>query len=198
MVWQGFVLWVHRERAEAVPATVTGMLVLGVLLVVLAAGLLRWESRSNRLLGRPDRLLWIAEAGLWLALAGLALRDPAILVDSVDATIQNVVFGDGKWGSSLVLLGTLVAGAVVFLRSPGAANLRFPVTTFLPLAFLLAYLRDAAYRVGYGDSLSRMFMHIVPLAVLFVMVTYSRTDWSSLWTRLVQSGGEEGRRAVRQ
>lgn len=196
MIWQGFVLWVHRERAEAVPAEVAGMLALGVLLVALAAGLLRWQSRSDRLLGRPDRLLWIAEAGLWLALAGFALRDPAILVDSVDATIQNVVFGEGKWGSTLVTLGLLVVGAVAFLRAPGSASLRFPVTTFLPLAFLLAYLRDAAYRVGYGDSLSRMFMHVVPLAVLFVMVTYARTDWSSLWTRLSSSRGEEGRRAV--
>ncbi|MPZ27364.1 MAG: hypothetical protein GEV12_13370 [Micromonosporaceae bacterium] len=199
MVWQGFVLWVHRERGEAVPATVAAMLALGLLLLALSAGLLRWEtrlSRADRLPSRPDRLLWVAEAGLWLALAGFALRDPAILVDSVDATIQNVVFGDGKWGSSLVALGLLVLGAVTFLRAPGAASLRFPVTTFIPLAFLLAYLRDAAYRVGYGDSLSRMFMHIVPLAVLFVMVTYSRTDWSSLWTRLGSSTEGSERRGV--
>jgi hypothetical protein len=169
VVWQGFVLWVHLDRGIGVPLNVAGMLGLGGL-VVAAAGLLRlWQL--------PDRIRWlvVAEAGLWLALAAFTVRAPDILADSVRATIQNVVFGAGRWGASLVVLGALVAGALLFAGFPGQASLRFPVTTFLPLGFLLAYLREeGAYRANYTDSLSRMFMHVVPLAVLYVTVAYSQ------------------------
>jgi hypothetical protein len=42
------------------------------------------------------------------------------------------------------------------------------------VALLLAYLRDeGAYRVGQYDSLNRMFMQVVPLAVLYVVVVYA-------------------------
>jgi hypothetical protein len=68
-----------------------------------------------------------------------------------------------------VVLAVLVVGAVLFVRAPHQAFLRFPVTAFVPLAFLLAYIRSEAYRVGYADSLSRMWIHIVPIAVLYVV-----------------------------
>jgi membrane protein implicated in regulation of membrane protease activity len=52
------------------------------------------------------------------------------------------------------------------------------VTTFLPLVFLLAFLRDGAYRVGATDSLNRMWIQIIPLAVLYVMaaIALDRVD----------------------
>ncbi|TVR86211.1 MAG: hypothetical protein EA416_15680, partial [Trueperaceae bacterium] len=43
---------------------------------------------------------------------------------------------------------------------------------FLPQAFVIAYLRDAAYRVGGGDSLNRMLIQVVPLMVVFVVVSF--------------------------
>ena len=78
----------------------------------------------------------------------------------------------GRWGASLVILGALVVVALAVSRGKTAA-LRFPVTTFAPVALLLAYLRDeGAYRVGQYDSLNRMFIQVVPLAVLYVVAVY--------------------------
>lgn len=165
VAWQGFEAWVFIDRGYPVPASVLGVLALGVALVA-AIALLHW----NALTARSRELLWLVEAVLWLALAALAVRKPAVLVDSVKATYANLVQGKGGWGLSLVVLGLLFVAALVLFRTRHQAYLRFPVTTFVPLAFVLAYLREGAYREGFGDSLTRMFMHIVPLAVLALLV----------------------------
>lgn len=161
LVWQGFVAWVHLARDTPVPLTTVGSLVLGILLVM-AIPLLRRPL--------PARLLLVSEAGLWLALlAFVAARGPANLIESLYATGQNLLFGAGRWGLSLAILIAFVLGTAALSRVPHLHYLRFPVTTFVPLGFLLAYLRDIPYRVGFGDSLSRMFMHVVPLAVVYVI-----------------------------
>jgi hypothetical protein len=201
LAWHGYALRIHLERGADPPLTVVGMLGFGVVVLLLAAGLPRLDRWLDRWLRHPVRLLWAAEAGLWLALAAFAVRKPDILADSLRATAQNVVVGAGKWGTSLVVLGVLVLAAALLGRVPGAAALRFPVTTFIPLAYLMAYLRDAPFRVGYGDSLSRMFMHIVPLAVLYVIVTYAHADLleglKAWWTRLAPPRRDEPEEAVR-
>lgn len=166
-LWQGFGAWLHYQRGVAVPLAISGSLALGIALVAVLPLL-----RSTRPL--PHRpVMWTVEIGLWLALAGLAIRRPDILFDSLHATWHNLVHGAGQWGLTLVALAVLVAGALLLAarqdRVRELAYLRFPVTTFLPLGLLLAYLRDTPYRIGYGDSLSRMFMHVVPLAVLLVI-----------------------------
>jgi hypothetical protein len=166
--WNGFMVWLHNERGAEMPPSVGGMVLAGLLLFALIPILTTRPATAA--LRHRTRMLWLAEAGLWLALAAFTVRRPDILRDSVDATIQNVVRGSGKWGLSLVALAVLVLGAVLLARSPALTYLRFPVTTFLPVGFLLAYLREeGAYRVGYGDSLSRMFMQVVPVAVLYVL-----------------------------
>jgi hypothetical protein len=142
-------------------------------LTILLIPLLRWRP----LLARPGRVLLVTEVGLWLALLALAARQPQILYDSVDATVQNVIVGAGSWGASLVILAALVAGVTVYVKAPELVCLRFPVTTFVPLGFLFAYLRETAYRVGDGDSLNRMFIHIVPLAVLYVVAAIGHGHW---------------------
>ncbi len=57
-----------------------------------------------------------------------------------------------------------------FVRVPGETTLRFPLTSFIPFAFLLAYLRGIAFRVGDGDSLNRMWIQLIPIAVLYLIV----------------------------
>ncbi len=79
----------------------------------------------------------------------------------------------------MVMLVTLIAVVLVFFPAPGRIFLRFPLTTFLPLAFLLAYLRALPYRVGVADSLSRMFIQVVPLAILFVASAAASKGWAS-------------------
>jgi len=99
-----------------------------------------------------------------------ASREPRTLVASVYHTGRNLIAGEGRWGLSLVLLGIMAFAALLLFRAPHQIFLRFPLTTFVPLALLLAYLRSGPYRSGYADSLNRMWMHVVPLAVLYVLV----------------------------
>jgi hypothetical protein len=188
--WQLSVVWIYRQYEEDVPVSVAGTLAVGVLLVVLA-GLLRYVDR----LPRP---LWIAEAGLWLALAAFTAREPDILADSLRATMRNAVEITGRWGMSLVVLAGLVVVAIGLAWQGGSArrltSLRFAVTTFLPVAYLLAYLRDeGAYRVGQYDSLSRMFMQVLPVAVLFVVTVYATVSQRELETGADDAARDAGR-----
>jgi hypothetical protein len=165
LAWHGFQLWVFEQRGAPVAPSVLGAIAIG-LGVLAAIPLLRWAA----LLRHPNRLLWTVEIGLWLALLGLAVLRPAILKASAKATYLNLFHGYGIWGGAVVALALLGVGVLVLFRAPGLVHLRYPLTTFVPLAFVLAYLRDeGAYRVGYGDSLSRMIMQYVPLAVLYIV-----------------------------
>jgi hypothetical protein len=181
LLWNAYMVWVFADRGEEISRAIYGDLAVGVAALVAIAAL-PWVDR----LRRPAVLLWTAELGLWLVLAGFAARRPEILDESVRATVRNVVYPSSIWGSSLVVLGLLVLVAIAVGGADRlTAALRFPVTTFLPFAFLLAYLREeGAYRVGATDSLNRMFMHIVPLAVLYVVVAYARADWLGRWAAL--------------
>ena len=68
------------------------------------------------------------------------------------------------------------------------------MTTFAPVALLLAYFRDeGAYRVGQYDSLNRMFMQVVPLAVLYVVAVYSTTGRVRPHSRHPKDRGVEAR-----
>ncbi|MGD9501112.1 MAG: hypothetical protein AB7V40_01330 [Methyloceanibacter sp.] len=149
------------------------LMVFGVLAILSCPLLsLRWLDRYSK------HALLAAEAVLWIALVVYALRHPGLLDRSVNATLANTVFGAGGWGASLVILTLLVVVVIVFTSAPHRIFLRFPVTTFLPLAFLLAYLRHEPYRVGVTDSLSRMLIHIVPLAILFVVSAAASKGWA--------------------
>ncbi|MBY5161213.1 hypothetical protein [Salsipaludibacter albus] len=151
-----------------VESEVQYLAVLGLVLVVVAPVLgAGWVRRSSRL------LVWIAEAGLWVALGIYAVADDDVLRDSAVAEWTNFVLGDGLWGLAIVTTVALVVWALVRPPFPHRSILRFPVSAFLPMAFLLAYLREGAFRAGPYDSMNRIVLQVVPLAVLFVMVAVS-------------------------
>jgi hypothetical protein len=174
--WQGSVLWLYLDRGAEIPISGYGTAAIGVA-ALLGIVALRWTDR----LAHPVRVLWLAEAGLWLGLFAFVLRDPEIFVDSLRATVRNVS-PIGAWGTSLVVLAALGLIAICLTGTERVASaLRFPVTTFIPVGFLLAYLREeGAYRIGSGDSLNRMFMQVLPLAVAWVAVAFASADWDRL------------------
>lgn len=171
VLWNGFMAYLHGARNTGVPISTSGMLLLGVA-ILLTIPLLWWRFLTRR----SVLLLLVVEAGLWLALLAAAARRPAILRNSVRATAQNVVFGSGSWGASLLILAALVVVVLVLLRAPQQTFLRFPVTTFAPLMLLTAYLRGKAFRVGDHDSLNRMLIQIVPVAVLYLVAAMAAGD----------------------
>jgi hypothetical protein len=164
-LWFGYV-----SLAAEMSVLNTAPAVAGLVVVALAPAL-RWSS----LVKVRRRLLLMVEVGLWFALALFVVGDPVTFTKSLQAFFENVAIGEGGWGFSLLALGFL--GVIAFVASQGAAlvALRFPLTSFVPVFFLLAYVREGAYRVGPGDSLNRMLMQFVPLLILYLGVAV--LDW---------------------
>ncbi len=172
IIWNVF-LWIKFVLAgQPVHISVVGMLCLGLVLA-LCTPLLFWRNLDR--LSRP--LLHSVEIGLWLALVIATLLKPAIFFDSLDATIDNIVFGWGLWGYSLILLVLLFICCLLLTRVENRIFLRYPVTIFIPFGILMAFMREQAYRLGFGDSLNRMFFHMVPLAILFITASALTTRW---------------------
>jgi hypothetical protein len=94
----------------------------------------------------------------------------AVLRESLVATAENLG-GAGLWGALPWTLPPLLVVAGSALRLRDGMLLWLPVAGFFPLALLLATARDGAYRVGPGDSLNRMWMHVLVLAVVTLVVT---------------------------
>jgi hypothetical protein len=166
--------WFFLDRREPLPSSVLGPLALGVV-VLLAIPLLRapFLPRHSR------ALLWLTEIGLWVSLLALGLyyRGSGTLRNSVDATYVNLFEGAGAWGLSIVILVALLGLGLVLARPvPYQLMLRFPLTTFVPFVFLMAYFREGSYRIGLADSLNRMIMHVVPLAVLLLLILVTVGD----------------------
>lgn len=147
-----------RDTADA---SLVGMVALGAA-TVLAAGLLpaldRWRIDRGRLLVGLHLLAWGA-------VGVMAMRDASILVGTVKSIGRNVL-DQGGWGISLLVLAGLLAIALSVGRVMGERALLFPLLTFAPLAVLLNHARGGPGRVGPGDSLNRMLVHLLPLAVL--------------------------------
>jgi hypothetical protein len=164
LLFAAFQAWFFVDRDTRVPVSVVGAAVLGIALLA-AIPLLRWTAVRRR----GAALLALAEAGLWLGLLALAVREPDTLWTSLRALYRNQFEGLGGYGLSLVVLsGLLVLGWLLSPRLPHQVHLRFPLTTYLPFCLIMAYLREGAYRAADADSMNRMLMHVVPLAVLFL------------------------------
>ena len=163
VVWHGYLV-----RLGVSGTDVLGPLGVGILSLVVLATLRRTEPLLVSY-GRWLRTLYVA--GLLAVLGVLVLQAPAIMRDSWSAFIENAVTFDGYWGVGLLSLAAVTLLAALLLRDRDRVLIGLPIIAFLPHAFLIAYLRDAAYRVGGGDSLNRMLIQVVPLMVMFVVVS---------------------------
>jgi hypothetical protein len=124
-----------------------------------------------------DRAMLPALAAL---LAAYTVVDPSILGNSLwvtavnmgpDFTFRYSPGGSGLWmhATWLAAIG-LVAAAVVVERIPWSRIWKAPIFGFGLLYFLLPYLRGSPWRVGYGDSGSRIVAHILLVMVAFVVL----------------------------
>ena len=165
LLWHGYLALTYYSLGAEIPLSTYGPILFSILLLIssLFIGKSWLENKRNI-------LLWILEIALWTTLIGLAFINPQILTDSVLATIKNLLFGEGAWGLSFMLTALAVILVLIFRKFPDQIFLRLSMTTFVPIGFILAFLRDAAYRVGHGDSLNRMLLQILPLMILFIMV----------------------------
>ena len=121
------------------------------------------------------RLLVFVEVGMWVMLAIFALRETDLFLQSVESIPLNTI--SGKWGLTLVMTLLLVLGALIALKTPERIYLRFMVTVFLPFILVIAHVRGGGYRVGHFDSLNRMWMEILPHAILLVVASLAEGRW---------------------
>lgn len=115
-------------------------------------------------------LVTLLELGFWGALLLLFLRDQSILNDSLVATYKNIAVSYSPWGLSLITLISLFILVASLRKFKNQIYIRLPITLFIPTVFVIAYLRDGAYRVAHADSLNRMLIQLVPLVVLFIIL----------------------------
>lgn len=162
IVQQGLIITIYN----GINASIIGFLGLGIA-SLLAIPLLSWRIIQKK----PLLTLTIIELAIWLSLAIGSFIKPAIFVDSLKATIKNTALGEGGWGVSLILLGCLLTITLLLVRFPNSIFIRFPITTFIPVAFMLGFLRGTAFRVGEYDSLNRIIIQVVPLIVLFIAIS---------------------------
>jgi hypothetical protein len=177
VLWNGSLVGRYAGSDVPVSASSVAMLLLGVG----ALGYAVLVARGSRFVDPlPRRLLPGVEASLWFAVLAGAVVMPDVLRDSVASTFENVVLGEGGWGVTLVVLALLTLLVTVATREGDRVQLRLPMSGFVPLALTLAYLRHEdgwAYRIGPGDSLNRMLLHFVPLAIFYVATTACASGW---------------------
>jgi hypothetical protein len=112
---------------------------------------------------------WLVHGALaTLLLAFTVLGDRETLTVSVTVAWSNAR-QDGIWGMLLLGLAVAVAGNVLGRWIPDQQAFLLPLTTFLPFAVVLAFARGHSYRLGPGDSLNRMWMHVILLACAYLI-----------------------------
>lgn len=174
LVWHGYVVATIVSTAGEVGMEVVGGIGVGVMACVFAAFPRLWPPRDVKALGA-------IEASAWVVLAGLAILNAKILSESLRSGYRNIVLGKGGWGLGFTAIALAVVAVAILYRAAGSALLRFAVTMFVPFVLTLAVLRGHAYRIGEGDSLNRMAIQVVPLALAFIAVVIGsgRLRW---WT----------------
>lgn len=111
-------------------------------------------------------------SGLVVALLLVTVWRPDEVLASLQATAENLT-GAGSWGWFWPVIVLLLAVAWRF-RPEGWGILLWPLATFPALGLLVAILRGTPYRVGPGDSFSRMLMHAIPLLALALFARLER------------------------
>lgn len=161
--WYALAAFVYMSAGQRPPGALLVSPVL-VLLFTLAPWL------SCRLPERAGPRSLVA-AGLLAGVAGYAASESDAFLYSVSSTWANITTAGG-WGISFAVV--LAAAGLALLHSrqlldPALLRIWYIVAFFVPLSMVAAWLRDGPYRVGQGDSLNRMLVHVFPLLVLLAV-----------------------------
>jgi hypothetical protein len=189
--WNLWLVFQHRGVGDPASATSLTLTAFGAAML-LTAGVM--STRWSWVDPFPRWMPTTVEVALWVGAVAIAISSPRLVLDSAVATFRNLALDVGGWGSSLIVLALIVAAVLAVTSEGDRILLRFPMTTFVPYAIWLAYLRAPGgmpYRDARSDSLSRMLLHFVPLAIFYVATSSSAADWS----RVVRSSFRRRRRS---
>ena len=191
LVWAGLLGLGAAQVGRGTPTAVVLIGLIGVGLLLVGPGV---KSLPRETLVRLPIAVSVL---LWGAALLLMLRDDEVVF--LDVARENLGGGAGRWG----VLGILLVAAAVLAvglsggsSSPEATVGRWVLIGYVPLALLtklgdgldgdagLATLLVGGGRTGFGDSVNRMWMHAVLVALLvllhaaFAAPTARRRSWS--------------------
>ena len=134
--------------------------VLGALVLFTAYILL---LRDSSLITRRRKLIqWLFFAAMTAAVAGLAFLKPDFFIENSKATAANIFF-DGGWAGAIMVFALLYL--IKLATVPGFDYFDRQALVFIFFFIIIFLLRQMPLRVGYGDSGSRYFAHILPLLI---------------------------------
>lgn len=188
--WHGGVLLRHSEHAGEIslasPVFVSILVVIGAATAVASS---QWRG-TREIAGYYDRILL---AGLAVALIAGAISEPAVLTDSLRAAAINTVAG--FWLTTWWVVLSLGLVALFVHRIPISRIWTSSMIGFCLLFWLLPYFRGGGWRVGPGDSGVRILIHLLPIAVAFLLLaaTSTGTTEPELAAESVESPNHETR-----
>jgi len=168
LVWDVLVLprLLSEPSLKLLQSPLAEVVVMVGLIVLTALAGTGWFPRTMR------AVPWIALGGIAAILGGLVLREPQLIIDTIDG-MSTALTVTGLWGTFWLVMPFLVFGAVI-VGFAGDRYILFGLFAFALIIPLLAYLRGSPFHEGPGDSANRMMMHIVPLLVLVVVLAAGR------------------------
>lgn len=173
-LWYGVILWQNASGGDTISLTapVFGSLV-GVLLavVVVAAGGY-WRLRP--VVRYLDRVML---GGLLVVTVVLVALKAEVFTSSLEAGFQNIFLSQRAWLFTWSVGLPLLVVALLVHEVPHARLWTVPIVGFGILWLLLPMVRDGAYRVGTGDSGSRILAHMLAVVVVFLVLAALRS-WS--------------------
>jgi hypothetical protein len=170
-VWYGIALWQHATLGDEISLTAP---VFGSMVAVLGSAVAVVVGGRDRLRQASSYFDRVAVIGLAVLVVIYGIRSPGVVSASVRATFRNLTY-DGLWLATWVAVLALLAVALIVHRVPDGRLWIVPIIGFGLLYWLLPLIREGAWRVGAGDSGNRILAHILPVAVLFLVVAAQRS-----------------------
>ncbi len=165
--------FVDLLRDEVFVSSVGALVVVGLIPVV-ARGRVRAVA------------LWCVGSGLVaVGVVGVSAGVSPLVRDAVGVAVGNLLLGEGSWGNTWWVVGGLWVLACLVTSdrrvSSGASNVAEGVVSvrrgfakvasiwFFPMMMLSSIPRGSPGRAGHNDSLNRAAIHVMFVAVLFVI-----------------------------
>ncbi len=151
------------------------IIVAALLAFVVLLAVSRWSWIERRLL---PALPWLMMGAGLAALAGLAARQPDALRPNLEAFVRNL-FVDGRWNATwFFLLGFWFLACVLPELHYGRV-FSFGIPLFFLFVLLLGFLTRKPFRVGWGDSANRMFTHLLPFVLFYLLLKFTQRQGQS-------------------
>jgi hypothetical protein len=170
-VFASFLTWMYTVSSYVLTGRMTWLVPLAMVIVLAAVwALYRWVPKVI------DRIFALTPVILFAVFAGLEVVFFSALKKGDRSLVTNLLLGSGGWG--FIFWGFLIIAAVsFFVKREMIYGTLLRVLVSLSLASFLAKMVDGGQfgsptlgRVGWDDSLNRMWIHFMGLFVVAAIV----------------------------